>query len=318
MDALVVYGYGSYLHDCGMAALARCGHTVLRGLRKDTFLAAAMDVSGSRNVFHYNGGSYSRESRGEGLVDVGYTNPENELLVHNEMAYVRDYPAHIAFYCDKKAVTGGETLLCDGQKVWADLSAGAQKLLQEQKLTYSQIYGNGDLQYKSMNDYMALWQDVFDVSDKASAHAAAAKLGYQVNWLAEDEMEVCFTRPAIMIKEDNDGSSIVSMFDQIVCCHSKNCHAETRDGRPQFHVTLASDKADSDSTDSYSKNTPTAPSVRTELPASFMEEMEFLTKKHTEVVELNEGDAVVVDNIRVKHGRSPFTGEREMIVALLA
>jgi hypothetical protein len=295
------------------------GYKVLRGLAggRDAFLRTAMAVSGTSAVFSYAGGSYAREAVGaDGLVDVGYTDARHDLLVHNEMAYLRDFPSHIAFFAEKPAAAGGETLLCDGRRVWRDLSAAARATLGEgQQLTYSQIYGNGALRYASRNDYMALWQDVFGVDDKASAEARAASLGYAVAWSAEDEMEVTFTRPAVRgaaspLTAPPTATSTGAregappcFFDQLVCCHSKNCSATTRDGRPHFHVTLADAGA---------------PGGRREIPAGVVQEVEALTEEHTEEVALAKGDAVVVDNRLVKHGRRAYQGERSMVVALLS
>ena len=280
------------------------GYTVLRSLvgGRDAFLRTAMEVSGSANaVFSYTGGSYAREAVGnEGLVDVGYTDAAFDLKVHNEMAYLRDFPSHIAFYCEQPATGGGgETLLCDGRKVWRDLSAASRAMLGgEHILTYSQIYGNGVLKYGSRNEYMALWQDVFGVDVKVVAEARAASLGYAVSWSDEDEMEVSFSRPAVRGVPGMPGG--MCFFDQIVCCHRKNCSAVTRDGRPHFHVMLQDG-------DGFSS----------EIPEAVMEEVEVLTKQHTKVLELSQGDAVVVDNRLVKHGRRAFEGERRMVVALL-
>ena len=289
----------------------KAGYQVLRKIAPHDFLPTAKSISHTSSIFSYAGGSYARASVGDGLVDVGYTDQRHDLLVHNEMAYLRDYPSHIAFYAETPATGGGgETLLCDGRHVWRDLSPSSRQILGGgQRLTYSQIYGNGSLTYNHRNDYMALWQEVFGADKREEAQARAESLGYVVDWSDEDEMEVSYSRSAVRydmpsLEEDESsggGDEVGCFFDQIVCCHSKNCSASARDGRPHFQVMLAD----------------TSSGHRREIPAEVMVEVEELTEKHTVVVGLEKGDMVVVDNRIVKHGRRKFEGERSMIAALM-
>ena len=294
-----------------MIHMRTAGYKVLRGCKHRDFLRVAMELSNTSSVFSYAGGSYARESVGnEGLVDVGYTDSRHDLKVHNEMAYVQDYPSHIAFFAETPATGGGgETMLCDGRLVWRDLSRMARDTLSSNDLKYTQIYGNETLVYRNRNDYMALWQEVFGTESREVAQERAESLGYTVSWSIENEMEVSFQRRAVrydmpkLVGGEGEAEAEADpgcFFDQIVCCHSKNCSAVTRDGRPHFHVTLDGREQQ-----------------RVEIPASIMEEVEHLTELHTVMVELKEGDAIVIDNRMVKHGRRAFDGERSMIAALL-
>jgi hypothetical protein len=306
------------IKEMALAWATSSGYKVVRNVSQNDFLHTAKSISQTSSIFSYEGGSYARASVGEaGLVDVGYTDQRHDLLVHNEMAYLRDYPSYIAFYAETPATGGGgETLLCDGRRVWRDLSKFSRNILGEgQLLTYSQIYGNGTLQYQNRNDYMALWQDVFGVDNREEAQKRAESLGYVVEWSDEHEMEVSYTRSAVRYdmpsldgdEDGGDGPGDGCFFDQIVCCHSKNCTASARDGRPHFQVMLA-DKEEESST----------AFTRSDIPSSVMEEVEELTEQHTDVVALEKGDMVVVDNRIVKHGRRAFNGNRVMIAALLA
>eukprot|EP00929_Paragymnodinium_shiwhaense_P108787 TRINITY_DN75125_c0_g1_i1.p1 TRINITY_DN75125_c0_g1~~TRINITY_DN75125_c0_g1_i1.p1 ORF type:complete len:323 (+),score=30.50 TRINITY_DN75125_c0_g1_i1:145-1113(+) len=296
------------------------GYVILPSLLggKDNFLEKAKQISGACSVFSYAGGAYSRNAVGNnGLVDVGYTDPEYDLTVHNEMAYVRDYPEYIAFFCEKAATEGGgETVLCDGRKVWQDLSARGKSLFAKDgsgcRLRYSQVYGNQMVHYESRNDYMAFWQDVFGCDKREEAEARARGLGYDVDWLMDDEMEVSFSRCAVR----KIGGDSICFFDQILCCHKSHCTGFARDGRPHFHVTLINSKPCSEVTTNRNGGENSGKELE-EIPQDIFREVEDLTKRHELVVSLKEGDAVVIDNLVVKHGRRRFAGKREMIVALL-
>ena len=101
----------------------------------------------------YQGGGYIRSQVTEDQTllstryDYGREKQETfGLPLHGEMYYTDLRPVLLWFYCERPADSDGETTVCDGAQVYADLDDKWKRLLKEQPLRYIRRYLDGEWQ----------------------------------------------------------------------------------------------------------------------------------------------------------------------------
>ncbi len=65
-------------------------------------------------------------------VDSGY----DEIKLHSEASYTTAWPEIIWFYCKEAAIKGAQTTLCDGIKLWSELSKETRKFFLSNPVVY--------------------------------------------------------------------------------------------------------------------------------------------------------------------------------------
>ena len=99
-----------------------------------------MDNTGSGS---YRGAASSKTDGT--LQNVAYVYGVNRqrtfgLPLHADRPYIKSQPELIWFMCNEPAETGGQTILCDGVKVYQGLSESARELFNKQRLKYIRHY----------------------------------------------------------------------------------------------------------------------------------------------------------------------------------
>ena len=89
---------------------------------------------------------YSFRSTRRSLVSGNiYTSTEYPaqpfIPLHNEMAYSRNWPQKIAFFCVKKAEQGGQTPIANSRKVFERLDSKMREKFAQKKVMYVRNYG---------------------------------------------------------------------------------------------------------------------------------------------------------------------------------
>ena len=84
----------------------------------------------------YSGDALRREKRFDNKkirdVDYGYSRVD----LHSEASFAPAWPELIWFYCNTPPKTGGETILCDGIKLWDSLSVETKKFFLAEQIFY--------------------------------------------------------------------------------------------------------------------------------------------------------------------------------------
>ena len=84
----------------------------------------------------YSGDALRREKRFNNKnirnVDYGYS----KVDLHSEASFTPAFPELIWFYCNIPPNNGGETILCDGIKLWDNLSAEIQGVFLGEQIHY--------------------------------------------------------------------------------------------------------------------------------------------------------------------------------------
>lgn len=217
--------------------------------------------------------------------------PSRSIPLHNEMSYARAWPLKIWFHALRVAARGGQTPLADSRKVFARLGPRLRDRFAARQVMYVRNYGHGvDLP----------WQEVFQTNDRREVERFCGRVGIEFEWKSDDRLT---TRQV---------------------CQAAAVHPQT--GEPvwfnQAHLFHIS------SLDEASRNLLLERFGEDELPrnACFGDgapiETDALDKirdaydREKIVFGWEPGDVLLLDNMRVAHGRQPFEGERRVLAGM--
>jgi len=216
---------------------------------------------------------------------------EQRIEFHHESSHLPRWPRKIFFHCVQAAPVGGETPLADGRRVLGLLPAALRDKFAERGLLYVRCFREG---------LDVSWQDFFRVSERSAVEAACGAEGLMVQWLGDGTLRT--ERRAEAVRRHPETGDAV-FFNQILLHHAACLPEAVRgsllalygaEGLPR-QVYFGDGGAISDA----------------EL-AQVAKAYEQATLRFP----WQPGDLLMVDNMRVAHGRSPFSGPRKILVAM--
>ncbi|WP_176523488.1 non-ribosomal peptide synthetase [Bacillus thuringiensis] len=217
---------------------------------------------------------------------------DQEILMHNENSYTKTWPLKLLFCSLKSAEVGGETPLADSRKVYELLSEETRNKFENKQILYVRNYGEGiDLP----------WQTVFQTEDPKKVEAYCQQMSIEYEWLENGRLRTKAIRPAVA-KHPLTGEKI--WFNQAHLFHVTSVPKEAQESLLQIvgEEFLPRNTY-------YGDGTPIEPEV--------MDEIREVYRQATVAFKWEEGDILIVDNMKLAHGRRPFEGTRKVVVAML-
>lgn len=291
-------GAGTSLEAWGAAArgeierdLARYGAILFRGFdvaSPEAFHAFIRSVSGE--PFEYKERSSPR-SQVQGNI---YTSTEypaaHEIFFHNENSYAHVWPRKLFFCCLVPAEEGGETPLVDVRKVYASVPPDVRERFERHGVTYARSY----------SDRLGLsWQTVFQTDVPAEADAYARASGYTTEW-HDGRLRTRRTAPAVY-RHPATGEPV--WFN-----HGTFFHLTTLDPVVQQGLLAQFGEADLPNQTFFGDGSP--------IDVATAEALRRAYREHAIAFPWRRGDVVMIDNMLVAHGRAPFRGARQVLVAM--
>src|SRR5215211_2833057 len=125
--------------------IARFGAVVLRGLPiHGTAGFAALVAPYPPHGFGYRGGATPRAQLGPNVYEATQVPATVDIKLHQEIAYLHDYPSKLAFFCNVAPESGGETLIGDVRRFERGLGEGFLAKLDELGVTYQRNFRADD------------------------------------------------------------------------------------------------------------------------------------------------------------------------------
>lgn len=231
-------------------------------------------------------------SKVEGNIYTSTDYPANQHIpMHNEMSYSREWPMKIGFCCLKAAEEGGETPIADSRKVFERIDPEIREKFVRKNVLYVRNYGEGlDIP----------WQEVFQTSDKAEVEDFCRQAGIEFTWKGDDGLR---TRQICQSVATHPVTGQTVWFNQAHLFHVSSLPEELRQ-------TLLSTCAEEDLPRNtyYGDGSPIEPEALESIRRAYQQEMILFPWQ--------EGDCLLLDNMLMAHGRSPFKGARRIVVGM--
>ena len=250
---------------------------------------------------NYTGGDSPRS----GVVDKVYTSTEYsaelEVLLHNELSYAGWSPDRVFFGCLQPSETGGETHLADGRHVYRMLEEGVRSRFEKRGVTYLQHLWDADGPPGTGKS----WQETFETSDRTQAERYLEKSGMIFEW-TDLGLRTAATKPGIKVHAVTGEK----------CWHNQ---------ADQWHRDMLSVK-DSVGLGSMDEDNALAGQAflgnhvvygdGSEIEVSDLEHIRRVNRQCEVAFPWQRGDVMIIDNVLSMHGRKPFSGKRQVVVAM--
>jgi alpha-ketoglutarate-dependent taurine dioxygenase len=272
--------------------LSRHGAILFRGFGlagPPDFERAVASVSGEALDYVYR--STPRTTLGNKIFTATEYPPRQSIPLHNENAYQLDWPMRLLFYCARPAERGGETLIADMLKVTARIGPRVREKFLGKRVMYVRNYGSGvDLS----------WQTVFQTGDKAEVERYCRGHRIEFEWKADDCLRTRQTCQA-MARHPETG-------DQVWFNQAHLFHVSSLGPGPRGAMLAVFGERDLPRNAYYGDGSPIEEEALEEIRRAFSAE--------TVSFPWEAGDLLLVDNMLVAHGRSPYEGARQVLVAM--
>lgn len=214
------------------------------------------------------------------------------IFPHNEHSYANRFPMRIAFCCVVSAISGGETPIVDCRRVTARIPPSIRSSFQRR---------GGWMYVRTLSDEIGLsWQTVYQTSERNLVEEYCRQNDTQWEWKSNNRLRTSQVRP-VTARHPQTGEEI--WFNHATFFNVNTLPEMLRDFLlQQFAVE------DLPNNTYYGDGTPIeADTLRTLQQAYLTARISFPWER---------GDVLLLDNMLTAHGRSPFEGDREVLVIM--
>ncbi|MFZ6013351.1 MAG: amino acid adenylation domain-containing protein [Bacteroidota bacterium] len=228
------------------------------------------------------------------LKDKIYTSTEypadQEILMHNEMAYTNNYPNHLWFFCHLPSQEGGATPLLDSRTVYEKLDPRVKEKFEKEKLMYVRYY----------HDKLDLsWKKAFQTEHREDVEAYCRKNGISFEWV-------------------EPGLLRTSEICEAVVTHPVTNQKVWFNQAHLFHISSVDEGIRNELTDLVGTRYPRNVYFGNgeEISDADLRIIKQSLLQHRIAFPWRQDDVLLVDNMLVAHGRMPYKGDRKIIVAM--
>ena len=266
------------------------GAVLLRGFSvPDVAAFRAFAASFGHPLLSYEFASTPRSRVATGIYTSTEYPAHQHIPLHSEQAYTREWPMKIWFHCVTASPVGGETPIADNRLIYERLSPSVRDRFAA-GLLYVRNYGEFDVP----------WQKVFNTDDPVDVEAFCRKARIDWEWKPDGGLT---TRQLCQGVELHPKSGEPLWFNQAHLFHLSNLQPEVREALVE---TLG--------LENVPRNVHFADG--SVIPDAMFEEIRGVLDEQTVLFPWRATDVLMLDNMRVCHARTPFKGERKVVVAM--
>ena len=268
-------------------ALLFRGFPLATGAELDNLIAG---ISERRLPYLYR--STPRTAVGRNIFTATEYPATEEIPLHNENAYQREWPLHVLFCCLQAASSGGETPLADMRKVTASIGESLTEKFSFRKVKYVRTYRpNFDLS----------WQTVFQTNEPLDVDRYCDQHDIKHEWLDPDTLQtsqVCHGVARHPVTQEQFFFNQAHLFhiSSVGATHARTLIDLFGHDRVPRQAFYGDDSTISDQELAQVRN-------------GF--------QQHAVAFPWRRGDVLFLDNMQVAHGRRPYKGPRTLLAALL-
>jgi len=251
----------------------------------------------------YAGGMAPRRHVTGNVLESTYLTEGFKLSLHSEMAYMNSFPPRIAFFCQQASPVGGETIIGSLAELTHRIPPALREKIERHKVRVVRNYApcGASRALETIEDTNQIgWDEAFGTEQRSEVERLCGSLGLEFAW-------------------NEDGS--LTLFDLVA---PFTTHPETgeRVYRSSLHTDITSERQGMSAARDQLIAGQKHPS------GSYLDTGEKLAREEAECIHRiqeeieiawrwRDGDLMILDNLQVAHGRNPFSGPRQVHVALL-
>src|SRR5271169_176294 len=232
-----------------------------------------------------------RTQVGKGVYTATEYPSRLSIPLHNENAYQRDWPMHLAFFCVKAADEGGETPIADTVRVTARIDPAIREKFNQKRVMYVRNYRPGvDIP----------WQTVFQTEERKEVEAYCRQHEITSEWKESDWLQTRQVCHAVAMHPDT-GQAI--WFNQAHLFHVSSLDERTRKALLSLYGEAGLPR-----NAYYGDGTP----IEEEALANIRDAY----KAEAAVFPWKVNDLLLLDNMMISHARNPYKGDRKILVSM--
>ncbi|MEO3922620.1 TauD/TfdA family dioxygenase [Plantactinospora sp. CA-294935] len=217
--------------------------------------------------------------------------PEEEIFLHNENSYQAVWPLTLYFYCRQAPATRGATPLADIRKVYRAIDPTIrEEFVRRGWMVVRNFHGS----------FGTSWQQIFNTDDRAAVTEYCAGNGIETEWRDGGGLRTRAIRKPV---HTHPVSGETVWFNHATFFHVTTLPKDVREG-----VLEIFDEEDLPTNTYYGDGARIPDDVITHLRDCY--------RAATVRFDWQYDDVLVVDNMLAAHGREPFTGPRQIAVAM--
>ncbi len=225
------------------------------------------------------------------VYDATWYPKDRAILFHNEGSHTPALPHRQLFFCGRDEFTGGETPFVDCRALYRAIDPAWIAKFERVGLSYVRNFIRG---------VDVSWQDFFRTEDKAEVERRCRAQGVLTQWKRDGTLRTTTKAPAVI---RHPSSGVPSFCNQIMLHHPACLDAKTKAAL----LALLSPN-DLPRSVCFGDGSP----ISEELVAELLT----LTVQHAVRFTWQQGDILLLDNFSVAHARSPYEGDRQILVAI--
>jgi alpha-ketoglutarate-dependent taurine dioxygenase len=249
--------------------------------------------------------------------------PYYPIPQHCEMTFVKQPPRRLMFACLVAPQRGGETPLCDMRTVAAELDPAVRERFERGGIRIIRNYGGPSGKGRLDLWQLKRWDEIFQTTDRAAVEARCAEEGVftDLRWGPGDRLRLISEHDAL---REHPETGVPVWFNHVQVFHLSTAASELRriyrrtsDLRSRllwrFAQMAVAGKRRFTAIDEQALHC-TYRDGR-EIDVADLEHVRDTIWRHMIAEPWQQGDMVVIDNFAVAHGRLPYRGARQVVVA---
>lgn len=266
-------------------------------------------------------GTSPRNSRTEYVHSASELPGHYPIMQHCEMSFLPTAPRYLFFFCYVEPQDGGETPVCDFRKVYQQMDPQIRKEFEAKGVRVIRNYTGPNS--KASNDIFQLkpWNELFKTTDHAEVEAQCRENDLRPTWLEDDRLRLVNDRPAVQ-KHPESGDMV--WFNHLQVFHREAAAIEYKHIHKRRGDFFSWKYKQMLAAITWFKRMFKKPETEamhvvfqdgSEIPRSYVEHVQQLIWKNMIINPWKLGDVLMIDNFSTSHGRLPYTGPRDILVA---
>ncbi len=266
-------------------------------------------------------GTSPRNARSEYVFSASELPPFFPIAQHSEMSFLPSAPRKLFFHCTVAPAQYGETPTVDWRAVWRDLPQHLRESFSSRGVRYIRNYDGPDSPRTRDLWQLKRWDELFSTRDPAVAEQKAHAQGLRCEWLPEGRLRLVNERPATRVHPVTgetawfNHTQVFHVAAAALEYHRIRRHQRTL--RATFFDALTSSLT---ALKQRRKAASEQPMHATHADGGEIDPAQVRTLvdtiwQHLVIEPWRVGDILAIDNRSTGHGRLPFKGPREVLVA---